>query len=134
MNVPEDLLYCEDHQWLRPEPGERVRLGITDYAQDALGDVVFVDLPTTGTTVSAGEAFGEVESTKSVTELFTPVEGEVVEVNDALELSPGRINEDPYGEGWMICLRLQDLSQMEDLMSPDQYSKYTQEESSPDQA
>ena len=121
MNVPEDLLYCEDHQWLRPEPGERVRLGVTDYAQDALGDVVFVDLPTTGTTVGVGEAFGEVESTKSVTELFTPVEGEVVEVNDALELSPGRINEDPYGDGWICVLALAHPGSLDLLMGAETY-------------
>ena len=121
MNVPEDLLYCEDHQWLRPETGERVRLGITDYAQDALGDVAFVDLPTAGTTVSAGEAFGEVESTKSVTELFTPVEGEVVEVNDALESSPGRINEDPYGDGWICVMALARPESLNVLMGPEAY-------------
>ena len=121
MNVPEDLLYCEDHQWLRPETGERVRLGITDYAQDALGDVAFVDLPTAGTTVSAGEAFGEVESTKSVTELFTPVEGEVVEVNDALESSPGRINEDPYGDGWICVLALAHPGSLDLLMGAEAY-------------
>ena len=121
MNVPEDLLYCEDHQWLRPEAGERVRLGITDYAQDALGDVVFVDLPTTGTTVSAGVAFGEVESTKSVTELFTPGEGEGVEVNDALELSPGRSNEDPYGEGWICGLALAHPGSLDLLMGAESY-------------
>ena len=121
MNVPEDLLYCEDHQWLRPETGERVRLGITDYAQDALGDVVFVDLPTTGTTVSAGEAFGEVESTKSVTELLTPVEGQVVEVNDVLESSPGRINEDPYGDGWICVLALAHPASLDLLMVAETY-------------
>ena len=121
MNVPEDLLYCEDHQWLGPEPGDRVRLGITDYAQDALGNVVFVDLPTTGTTVGVGEAFGEVESTKSVTELFTPVEGEVVEVNDALELSPGRINEDPYGDGWICVLALAHPGSLDLLMRAETY-------------
>ncbi|MCS5684714.1 MAG: glycine cleavage system protein GcvH [Acidimicrobiales bacterium] len=121
MNVPEDLLYCEDHLWLRREPGERVRLGITDYAQDALGEVAFVDLPTTGTTVSAGEAFGEVESTKSVTELCTPVDGEVVEVNDGLELSPDRINEDPYGDGWICVLALAHPGSLDLLMGAEAY-------------
>lgn len=121
MNVPEDLLYCEDHQWLRPEPGDHVRLGITDYAQDALGGVVFVDLPSTGTTVIAGEVFGELESTKSVTELFIPVAGEVVEVNDLLESSPGRINEDPYGDGWICVLALTNPGSLGLMMSAGSY-------------
>ena len=121
MNVPEDLLYSGDHHWLRPEPGQRVRLGITDYAQDALGDVVFVDLPTNGMTMSAGEALGEVESSKSVTELFTPVAGEVIEVNDALEVFPGRINEDPYGDGWICVLLLTHSDSIDLLMSAEAY-------------
>ena len=121
MNVPEDLLYCEDHQWLRLEPGDHVRLGITDYAQDALGGVVFVDLPSTGTTVIAGEVLGELESTKSVTELFIPVAGEVVEVNDLLESSPGRINEDPYGDGWICVLALTNPGSLELMMTAEAY-------------
>ena len=121
MNVPEDLVYCEDHQWLRPEPGGRARVGITDYAQDALGEVVFVDLPVTGTTVVSGEALGEVESTKSVSEVLTPVAGEVVEVNDVLESSPGRINEDPYGEGWICVLALAELESLDLLMGAETY-------------
>ena len=121
MNVPEDLLYSEDHLWIRPESEERVRLGVTDYAQDALGDVVFVDLPTTGTTVSAREVFGEVESTKSVSELFSPVEGEIVEVNDALEISPSRINEDPYGDGWICVLALTHPGSLHLLMDAETY-------------
>ena len=106
MNVPENLVYSEDHHWLRPEPGGRARLGITEYAQDALGDIVFVDLPSTGSTVSPGDPLGELESTKSVSEVVTPIAGEVVEVNDLLESSPGRVNEDPYGDGWVCVLAL----------------------------
>lgn len=102
MKVPDDLWYSEDHEWARLEDG-RVRVGITDYAQDALGDVVFVELPAAGTTVASGESFGEVESTKSVSELYAPVSGTIVEVNDALGDTPEQLNDDPYGDGW-ICV------------------------------
>ena len=101
MNVPEDLRYSTDHEWARTD-GDRVRVGITDYAQDALGDVVFVDLPGQGATVEAGGLLGEVESTKSVSEIYAPVAGEVVAVNTALADAPETLNADPYGEGW-IC-------------------------------
>jgi glycine cleavage system H protein len=101
MNVPEELRYSTDHEWARAD-GDRVRVGITDYAQDALGDVVFVELPTPGATVEAGGMLGEVESTKSVSEIYAPVAGEVVAVNGALADAPETLNSDPYGEGW-IC-------------------------------
>ncbi|MGA2836165.1 MAG: glycine cleavage system protein GcvH [Acidimicrobiales bacterium] len=101
MNVPDDLRYSSDHEWARTSGG-RVRVGITDFAQDALGDVVFVDLPRTGATVEAGGLVGEVESTKSVSEIYAPVAGEVVAVNDGLTDAPELVNRDPYGEGW-IC-------------------------------
>ncbi len=101
MNVPEDLRYSNDHEWARTE-GDRVRVGITDYAQDALGDVVFVDLPAVDQAVEAGGLLGEVESTKSVSELYAPVAGAVVAVNAALSDVPEKLNADPYGEGW-IC-------------------------------
>jgi glycine cleavage system H protein len=101
MNVPEELRYSTDHEWARAD-GDRVRVGITDYAQDALGDVVFVELPTPGTAVEAGGMLGEVESTKSVSEIYAPVAGEVVAVNGALADAPETLNSDPYGEGW-IC-------------------------------
>jgi glycine cleavage system H protein len=101
MNVPDELRYSSDHEWARSE-GERVRIGITDYAQDALGDVVFVDLPAVGTSVEAGGTLGEVESTKSVSEVYAPIAGEIVTVNEELAGAPERLNEDPYGEGW-IC-------------------------------
>ena len=102
MNVPPDLRYSIDHEWVRVVGEGRVRIGITDYAQDALGAVVFVETPEVGTRVESGSMFGEVESTKSVSELFAPVTGEVVAVNEELEAAPEKVNEDPYGEGW-IC-------------------------------
>ncbi|HJP23937.1 MAG TPA: glycine cleavage system protein GcvH [Acidimicrobiales bacterium] len=102
MNVPSDLRYSVDHEWVRVMGDSRVRIGITDYAQDALGDVVFVETPEVGTRIESGSVFGEVESTKSVSERFAPVTGEVVAVNEELETAPEKVNEDPYGEGW-IC-------------------------------
>ena len=102
MNVPPDLRYSIDHEWVRVVGEGRVRIGITDYAQDALGAVVFVETPEVGARVESGSMFGEVESTKSVSELFAPVTGEVVAVNEELEAAPEKVNEDPYGEGW-IC-------------------------------
>jgi glycine cleavage system H protein len=106
--VPEELHYTAQHEWLRQSEdaqGSVVRIGITDYAQDALGDVVFVQLPAVGDTVTAGEACGEVESTKSVSEVYAPVAGEVVARNEALDASPELVNSDPYGEGWMFEVR-----------------------------
>lgn len=103
MNVPEDLAYSSDHEWIRAD-GDRARVGITDYAQDALGDVVYVQLPEVGATVSAGEAIAEVESTKSVSDIYAPVSGTVVEVNADLTDAPERLNDDPYGEGWMFII------------------------------
>ena len=103
MNVPDDLRYSSDHEWVRSD-GPRVRVGITDYAQDALGDVVFVDLPDVGTEVSAGESVAEVESTKSVSDIYAPVSGTVVEVNADLADTPEKLNEDPYGEGWLFVI------------------------------
>lgn len=104
--VPEDLKYTADHEWVRVEDDGHVVIGITDYAQDALGDIVYVDLPAVGTSVNAGATFGEVESTKSVSELLAPVSGEVVERNEALESAPDVVNSDPYGDGWMVRLRV----------------------------
>jgi glycine cleavage system H protein len=115
MDFPEDLRYATDHEWARSE-GERVRIGITEYAQDALGDVVFVDLPEVGATVERGSALGEVESTKSVSELYAPVSGTVVEVNAELAEKPERLNEDPYGEGWICVIDLSDRAELEDLL------------------
>ena len=102
--IPEDLQYTKDHEWLRTE-GDTVRVGVTDYAQDALGDIVFVTLPEAGTQVRAGETCGEVESTKSVSDIYAPVTGTVVERNDALDTAPELVNSDPYGDGWMLAIR-----------------------------
>jgi glycine cleavage system H protein len=107
MNVPDDLAYSSDHEWVRSDGG-RARVGITDYAQDALGDVVFVQLPEIGATVAAGEAVAEVESTKSVSDIYAPVSGTVVEVNTDLADAPERLNEDPYGEGWLFTIETAD--------------------------
>jgi glycine cleavage system H protein len=114
-NVPEDVRYSSDHEWARVE-GDKVRVGITDYAQDTLGDVVFVQVPDVGIEVEAGAAFGEVESTKSVSELYAPVSGTIVEVNADLADAPNRLNEDPYGEGWICVIEPTDLSQLDDLL------------------
>jgi len=105
MDIPEDLRYSPEHEWVRVE-GTRVRVGITDYAQDALGDIVFVDLPAVGSEVEAGGQIGEVESTKSVSEIYAPLAGMVTAVNDALAEAPERVNQDPYGDGWICELEL----------------------------
>ena len=107
MSVPEELQYTKSHEWVRVEDGVAT-VGITDHAQDELGDVVFVELPETGATLAPGDSFGAVESVKAVSDLYAPVGGEVVEVNSALEDSPEKINEDPYGEGWIVKLRVSD--------------------------
>lgn len=108
--VPDDLRYTAEHEWVRELDGGLVRIGITDHAQSQLGDVVFVQLPEVGATLAAGEVMGEVESTKSVSELFAPVGGEVTSVNAALEADPGLVNSGPYGDGWMVELRPADIS------------------------
>ncbi len=115
MNIPEELHYSTDHEWALAD-GDAVRIGITDYAQDALGDVVYVELPQVGDRVEQGEPFGEVESTKSVSELFAPVSGVVSEVNDELAGAPQRLNEDPYGDGWICAVTFDDSSQLDDLL------------------
>ena len=122
MNVPAELRYSKDHEWARLEPTGRVRVGITDYAQDALGDVVFVELPATGTVLASGDAFGEVESTKSVSDLYAPVAGTVVEVNDMLTDAPERLNEDPYGEGWICLIEPDEPAQLDLLLDASAYS------------
>lgn len=121
MNVPEQLSYSSDHEWIRVD-GDKITLGITEYAQDALGDVVFVDVPETGTQVSKGETFSEVESTKSVSDIYSPVTGTIVEVNADLADSPERLNEDPYGEGWMCVIQLADTAELDELMDAAAYS------------
>jgi glycine cleavage system H protein len=118
--VPEDLRYTSDHEWIRQEDG-RVRIGITDYAQDALGDVVFVQLPEPGSKVEAGGSFSEVESTKSVSDIYAPVAGTVVEVNNELADAPQRLNEDPYGEGWICIIEPADPGAFEGLLDAAAY-------------
>jgi glycine cleavage system H protein len=115
VNVPEDLRYSADHEWVKVE-GDRVRIGITDYAQDALGDVVYVQVPMLGTTVKAGESFSEVESTKSVSDIYAPVTGTIVEVNSDLADAPQHMNEDPYGDGWICAIELADRSEIDSLL------------------
>ena len=122
MNAPSDLRYSEDHEWVRVEDG-RARFGITDYAQDALGDVVFVQVPTVGSVVTKGASISEVESTKSVSDVYAPVSGTIVEANDALADAPQNINEDPYGEAWIAVVELSDPSELESLLDADAYTK-----------
>jgi glycine cleavage system H protein len=129
MNVPEDLKYTKEHEWVRVD-GDRVIVGITDFAQDALGDVVYVDVPETGTQVKAGEPFGEVESTKSVSDVYAPVSGTVVERNTQLADAPELVNRDPYGEGWMIVISAADASEVEVLLEARAYRELTETDAS----
>ena len=120
MNVPEHLRYSSDHEWVSVD-GDMARIGITDYAQDALGDVVFVQAPDVGAEVAAGESFGEIESTKSVSDVYAPVAGTVLEVNDGLADSPQALNDDPYGEGWICTIRMSDPAAAEALLDAAAY-------------
>lgn len=128
MNFPEDLKYTKEHEWVRVK-GNIAIIGITDWAQDQLGDIVFVELPEEGEEVEKSDTFGVVESTKSVNDLYVPVSGKVVEVNDPLVDSPEIINEDPYGEGWMLKVEIEDKSDLDDLMSAEEYEAFVKEES-----
>ena len=125
MNIPDDLRYSKDHEWARLEDG-RIRIGITDYAQDALGDVVYVDIPEVGRTVDVNDSFSEVESTKSVSDIFAPVAGTIVEVNTALGDTPERLNEDPYGEGWICLIEPSDPAGIDALLDADGYRSLTE--------
>jgi len=125
MNVPDDLRYSSDHEWIRVEDG-RLRIGITDYAQDSLGDVVYVQVPEVGAELAAGDVMGEVESTKSVSEIYAPTSGAVVEVNGDLEVSPELVNSDPYGAGWMVLVQPSDPGAIEALLDADAYRKLTE--------
>lgn len=126
MNVPEYLRYTEQHEWVRVHPAGVVRVGITDFAQDSLGDIVFVQLPAIGSTVKAGESFGEVESTKSVSEIYAPVSGEVIARNEVAEATPEIINGDPYDDGWLVEIRLADPAEVESLLTAAAYAELTQ--------
>ena len=130
MEFPEDLRYTKEHEWVRDEGGGRVRVGITDYAQDALGDVVYVDVPDVGTAVTANQAFSEVESTKSVSDVFAPVSGTVTERNALLEERPELVNEQPYGDGWIVVLEVSEPSELEALMDAGGYRSLVQQQDS----
>lgn len=125
MNVPDDLRYSKDHEWVRVEDG-RLRIGITDYAQDALGDVVFVQVPDVGSAGSEGDTMGEVESTKSVSEIYVPVAGTVVEVNPDLEANPELVNSDPYGAGWIAVVEPTDPGAVDGLLDAAAYRQLTE--------
>jgi len=127
MNVPDDLKYTREHEWARVK-GNRVTVGITDFAQDQLGDVVFVELPSVGDEVKRGEAFGVVESTKAVSDLFAPVSGKVVEVNDPLVDAPETLNQEPYEDGWLIAIEASDPKELGELLDAAGYRKFVEEE------
>ena len=127
-NVPENLHYSKDHEWVRVD-GEIAIIGITDYAQNSLGDVVYVELPKAGEDFSANEPFGSVESVKAVSEMFTPVSGSVVEINESLADEPEKVNSDPYGDGWMIRLRMSTPGEVDSLLTAAEYEDFTKAES-----
>jgi glycine cleavage system H protein len=120
--IKEDLKYSKDHEWLRIE-GDEATVGITDFAQGELGDIVFVELPEVGSSATAGEAFGTIEAVKTVAELFAPVSGEVTAINDQLEENAALVNSDPYGEGWIIKIKMSEAGQASQLLSPDDYKE-----------
>ncbi|MGZ5301231.1 MAG: glycine cleavage system protein GcvH [Actinomycetota bacterium] len=126
MEYPEDLRYTKEHEWVRAEGGV-VRIGITDFAQDALGDVVYVDLPDVGTEVHAAQAFAEVESTKSVSDVFGPIEGSIVERNSLIEERPELVNEQPYGDGWLVLVTPADPAAIDGLLDAEAYRAFVEE-------
>jgi glycine cleavage system H protein len=121
MNIPADLLYTEDHEWLRVE-GEMGYVGITDFAQGELGDIVFLEIETIGETLNKEEVFGTIEAVKTVSDLFMPVSGEVLEVNPLIEESPDIVNKDPYGKGWIVRIKIIDSSEVNNLLTADKYT------------
>ncbi|MBP2076515.1 glycine cleavage system protein GcvH [Oceanobacillus polygoni] len=126
MSLPQDLLYSKEHEWVKKEDGN-VRIGITDFAQDELGDIVFVELPEVGDEITADEPFGSVESVKTVSELYAPISGKVVAVNEELEDSPEFVNESPYEKAWMVVVEPSDEAELEQLLSADAYQELTEE-------
>jgi glycine cleavage system H protein len=124
VEYPDDLRYSKEHEWARTEDDGRIRVGITDFAQDALGDVVYVDLPEPGTEVAAGQAFAEVESTKSVSDVYAPVTGTIVERNGALEETPELVNQQPYGDGWLVAIEASDRSELDALLDSAAYREH----------
>ena len=127
MVSPPELKYTKEHEWVRVE-GDTGTTGITDYAQDQLGDIVFVELPAVGAAISAAQKFGEIESVKAVSELFAPVSGEVTEANDGLADSPELVNDDPYGDGWLVKVRLSAAAELDQLLSADEYEAFIEAE------
>ena len=127
MNIPKDLRYSEEHEWVKVD-GNTAKIGITDFAQDELGDIVFVELPEVGDEIKADDAFGSVESVKTVSELYAPVSGKVIAINNDLEDSPEYVNESPYEKAWMITIELSDPSEVDKLLSPEDYEKVTNED------
>ena len=126
-NIPDDLHYSKDHEWVRLD-GNVAVVGITDYAQDSLGDVVYVELPKVGEKFAANESFGSVESVKAVSEVFCPVSGEIVGVNDSLNDAPEKVNEDPYGEGWMIRVAMSNAGEVDSMLTAAEYEDFTKAE------
>ncbi|WP_066637704.1 glycine cleavage system protein GcvH [Desulfolucanica intricata] len=128
MTIPKELKYSKDHEWVKVEGGNRVRIGITHFAKEALGDVVFVELPAPEDSFSKGDSFGVVESVKAASDCYSPVSGTVVEVNENLQDSPEQLSQDPYGAGWMILLELSDESELDELLSAEAYAEFLKEE------
>lgn len=128
MNLPEDLKYSKEHEWVRVS-GNIATIGVSDYAQDQLGEVVFIELPDEGEEFEKDDAFGVIESVKSVNDIYAPVTGRIMEVNDPVVDSPEIINEDPYGEGWLVKIEISDLKELGELMSAKDYEAYIKEES-----
>ena len=126
MNIPADLRYSKDHEWIRQD-GDVVTIGITEYAQDSLGDVVFVEIPEQGSTVVAGESFTEIESTKSVSDIYAPLSGTISEVNDLLDEQPELLNNDPYGDGWICSIEMSDADELDSLLDADGYRALTED-------
>ncbi len=126
-NIPDDLHYSKDHEWVRVEGGVAV-VGITDYAQDSLGDVVYVELPKVGDDFAANESFGSVESVKAVSEVFSPVSGEIVGISETLADAPEKVNQDPYGEGWMIRVQMSNPGEVDSLLTAAEYEDFTKAE------
>ncbi|MBN2610271.1 MAG: glycine cleavage system protein GcvH [Bacteroidales bacterium] len=122
MNIPKDLRFTKDHEWIKPD-GENAVIGITDYAQGELGDIVFLEIETQGEELGQGEVFGTVEAVKTVSDLFMPVDGKVIEVNSKLEEKPELVNKDPYGEGWLIKIKMKDAEHLKSLLTPEDYEK-----------
>ncbi len=122
MNVPANLKYTEDHEWIRVE-GNEAFIGITEYAQQQLGDIVFIEIETIGETLAMGDTFGTIEAVKTVSDLFLPVSGELLELNPKLESAPELVNKDPYGEGWMIRMKIANASELANLLSADAYKE-----------